>query len=140
VNPLRAPANLVDHLVDRTRVTDAMLVNHDRRRWWFVAVTDLTLFVLAVVSWALWPLTHDTWWGIAGGCLIGVQLGRSGICALRRANAYRSGWLRGRSQMVYALAEAQRRGMSPQDWLEGELLRDWAVLGIDPETMPDQKD
>lgn len=133
MNPLRAPAHLADRLVGRARLTDAMLVTGDRRHWWYVVVTDLALFLGAVAAWALWPLTHDTWWGVVGGVLVGLQLGRSGITSLRRANAYRSGWIAGRQAMVSAMVEAQVRGMTPSEWLTAELHRDYAVLGLDPD-------
>jgi hypothetical protein len=122
----------VDWAVDRTRSTDAMLVTADRRRWFAVLAFDAAMFTGAVVAWALWPVTRDTWFGILGGCLIGLQIGRASIGGIRRASAYRAGWLNGRSAMVHALAEAQRRGMTPSEWLSGELARDYAVLGIDP--------
>ena len=131
---MRSP---IDVLVERSRRTEQMLVSHDRRRWLQVLVIDLGLFVLSVAAWSLWPITRDTWWGIVGGILVGVQLGRVAIVAARRAQAYRSGWLAGRQQMIVALAESQRRGMHPMEWLEGEADRDWAVLGLDPSEIRD---
>jgi hypothetical protein len=126
--------NLADRISARVRRTDSMLVNHDRRRWVQVMVFDLVFFLAAVISWALYPRLwgHDSWWALVAGCVVGFQLGRCAILTFRRSGAYRSGWLHGRQQMVFALAEAQRRGMTPIEWMEGELARDYAVLGVDP--------
>lgn len=125
---------------DRVRRTDKMLVAHDRRHVRFVVALDLLLFIGGVWAWfnyrtmAAGPLL------VFAATVVGCQLGRTGIMTLRRATAYRSGWLQGRSAMVVALAEAQRRGMSPMEWLEGELQRDWAVLGIDPHDLEGHDD
>jgi hypothetical protein len=120
----------VDWSVDRVRSTDSMLVRQDRRRWRQVIAFDLGLFLGAVAAWSLYPVTRGTWFGIAGGVLIGLQLGRASIGGIRRASAYRSGWLSGRQAMVAAMAEAYQRGMTLEQWLTAELSRDYAVLGL----------
>lgn len=138
MTPLALLTRAMDAAADRVQATDRILVEHNRRRWWWVVAFDLTLFVASVAAWTTWTLWRGTWVGLFAGVLVGLQLGRASLVGLRRAAAYRSGWLRGRSAMVHALAEAQQRGIPPQAWLEGELERDWAVLGIDPMSVEDQ--
>lgn len=128
----------LDTGADRVQTTDRMLVERNRRRWLWVVTFDLTLFLASVLAWTTLTLWRGTWVGVFAGVLVGLQLGRASLVGLRRAAAYRSGWLRGRSAMVHALAEAQRRGIPPQAWLEGELERDWAVMGVDPTDLDDQ--
>lgn len=125
----------LDWSVDRVRRTDAMFVQENNRRYAFgVLILDLTLFVAAVASWVLLPVLSG-WGRMVAGVVVGLQLGRAGIVAYRRAGAYRTGWLRGRQQMVSAMTEAINRGMSPSEWLAGELARDYAVLGITAEDL-----
>jgi hypothetical protein len=125
--------SLVDRAARRVQRTDAMLVQETGRGYALrVLLLDLCLFTLAVGSWVMLSQLHGWWRGVAA-VVIGLQLGRAGIVSWRRAAAYRTGWLRGRSQMVYAMAEAQRRGLSVSQWLDSELARDFAVLGITDE-------
>lgn len=99
-----------------------------------VLALDLGLFLLAVTSWTLLPVL-DGRWKVLAAVAVGVQLGRASIVAMRRAGAYRAGWLRGRTQMVASMAEASHRGMTLDQWLTSELSRDFAVLGITPEDL-----
>jgi hypothetical protein len=128
---------LVARLVDRSQRTDRMLVAHDHAHWRAVLALDLAMFLGAVVGWATLPVTSGTWLGVLAAVVVGLQIGRAGIAGLRRAQAYRSGWLAGRVAFVSAMAEAQRRGMRPSDWLAAELARDYAVMGLDPHDLPD---
>lgn len=123
----------MDAVVRRLQRTDAMLVQEPGRSYVLgVLLLDLALFVIAVGAWATLPLWHG-WWRIIAAVIIGLQLGRAGIVAFRRAGAYRTGWLRGRSQMIASMVECQNRGMAPSEWLAGELSRDFAVLGLTAE-------
>lgn len=97
-----------------------------------VLLVDLAAFVASVGAWTALALL-DGWWRLLAGIIIGLQLGRASIVAYRRAAAYRTGWLRGRSQMLHAMVEAHRRGLSMHEWLDSELSRDYAVLGLTPE-------
>lgn len=65
--------------------------------------------------------------------VLAVFAGAAVVSFLRTKLAYRSGWLDGRAQMVRTLSESMRRELSLQEWLEGELARDYAVLGMDPD-------
>ena len=130
---MRSP---LDWSVDRTRRTDAMFVmeptpGYARR----VLLLDVLAFLMALICWGLVSQLHG-WERTVAAVVIGLQLGRAGITSFRRASAYRSGWLRGRSQMVGAMIEARNRGMSPSDWLAGELARDYSVLGITEADLP----
>lgn len=64
--------------------------------------------------------------------VVGFYVGASALSATRRAHAYRSGWLDGRARMIDALREAMQRGHTLEDWIGGELARDYAALGVDP--------
>jgi hypothetical protein len=117
--------------IDRARRTERSWVTGEVRRLRAIAVGELLLFVVTIGAMLLWEMAPPSWLTIACGLLVGVQVGRAGIVSMRRAMAYRSGWLDGRSAFVHAMAEAQRRGMAPGDWLSAELARDYAVLGLE---------
>lgn len=130
--PLGALGRIGDWAVDRARRTDAMLVARDQRHRRWVVAFDLTLFTVAVVGTGLMPATGAPWQvRLVAGFVVGVEVGRCAVIGVRRAHAYRTGWLAGRSQMLWAMAEAQRRGMTQVEWLEGELARDYAALGLE---------
>lgn len=125
----------LDWSVRRVQRTDAMLVQeHGTRYARQVLVLDLLLFVAVLGTWVVYSQLHG-WWALAAGLVIGFQIGRAGITSYRRAAAYRSGWLRGRQQMIGAMVEARDRGMTPTEWLASELARDYAVLGITEEDL-----
>jgi hypothetical protein len=127
--------SLMDVAVRRVQRTDAMFVQESNRTYALrVLVLDAALFVIAVTAWVVLAELHGWWRGVAA-VIIGLQLGRAGIVSYRRAAAYRSGWLRGRSQFVMSMAEAQRRGLPAGDWLLLEASRDYAVLGLTPEDL-----
>lgn len=94
-----------------------------------VALLALVLFASSAPIWS----EPGSWPAVLASFLLAVLAGSSVVGILRVKLAYRSGWLDGRAAMVRALSEAMGRGMSPQAWLEGELARDYAVLGLDPE-------
>ena len=126
--------NPIEVASDRTRRTDSMLVSHDKRWWWYVVGLDMALFITTLVLWwALPDLARHSWLAVVAAIFVGIELGRTAILSARRAQAYRSGWLAGRQQMVMAMVEAQRRGITPVEWLTAEAERDWAVLGLDPD-------
>lgn len=138
--PVRHRPDLADGLlvrsptswsIDRARRTERSWVTGETRRLHLIAVGELLLFAVTIGAMLLWEMAPPSWLTVACGLLVGVQVGRAGIVSVRRAMAYRSGWLDGRSAFVHAMAEAQRRGMSSSDWLSAELARDYAVLGID---------
>ena len=127
---MRSP---LDRAARRVQRTDAMFVQEPGSGYAVrVLVYDLLLFATAVSAWVLHSQLRG-WWAAAAAIIIGLQLGRAGIVGYRRAAAYRAGWLRGRSQMVYAMREAHLRGLTGQEWLMSELARDYAVLGITEE-------
>lgn len=48
-----------------------------------------------------------------------------------REQGFRLGWLRGRLAFWSSMAEAQRRGLSPAEWIIGEAERDGATVTIE---------
>lgn len=86
----------------------------------------LLLVIIALTVQAFWPMS---WWAAAAGVPIAIFAATGTLARVSRAQSYRSGWLKGRMQMVLALNEAMRRGMSFEDWLTSELARDEAALG-----------
>jgi hypothetical protein len=63
-----------------------------------------------------------------GGYVMAVILACEAVllvnCVTLRRAAFRDGWLQGRAAMFQSLAEAQRRGLSPGEWIIGECERD----------------
>jgi hypothetical protein len=53
-----------------------------------------------------------------------------------RRSAMRSGWLLGRSALLQSMHEAQRRGLSPEEWQIAEFERDVAVMRGAPIHLP----
>src|SRR4051794_14789658 len=92
-------------------------------------IIDAIIFVITFACWAFWPMFVGTPASPVISVIVGLQLGRTCILTIRRAATYRSGWLDGRASFVAAMSEAQRRGMSPADWLASEFARDMAVMG-----------
>jgi hypothetical protein len=120
---------LFDSLARRSIENERALVeNPDRAR--YLRRRDVVLMLLAFGSiFASNALDPGPVQGVATA-LVGMFVGTGLLIGLRRAQAYRSGWLAGRLTMVEALVEAQRNGESPDDWLRGEYARDMMVLGI----------
>jgi len=101
----------------------------DPRRARRLVIRDVVLAIIAMCA----LVGDDTFpdpWGTICALTVGGFLGMGLLPGVRRAVAYRSGWLDGRAQMVAALDESVRRGMTPGEWLRGELARDYAVMGI----------
>jgi hypothetical protein len=117
--------------VDRAHRTERSWVAGEARRLRWIALGELLLFALTVAALVALQALDPGPLAVACSILVGIQVGRAGIVSMRRAMAYRSGWLDGRSAFVHAMAEAQRRGMAPGDWLSAELARDYAVLGVE---------
>ena len=124
--------NPLDRVVTRLQRTDAMFVQESRSYALKVLLLDYLLLALAIGAWVAFTLV-DGWWRTIAGVVVGLQIGRASLTSYRRAAAYRSGWLKGRNQMVAAMIEAERRGMSVNEWLEAEALRQYAVLGLTAE-------
>lgn len=116
----------LDRFVTRSLEREARLVSHPGS-WDHVRGVLAALGVL-VASYA--AIFAGGGFQVLGQLGVALVAGWGVSSGLRRQGAYRNGWLAGRQQMVHALAEAQRRGLSPQDWLMSELERDSAVLGV----------
>lgn len=121
---------LVEALARRSQTRERVLVTDPSRQTREVARAGAVLVLLAVAaSGPLWA-PPGSWGDVLSGLLLAVLAGGSVVAALRTKMAYRNGWLEGRGQMVNALAEAMRRGLTPEEWLEGELERDYAVMRV----------
>lgn len=124
----------LDRLTDRSLAEEKAYVAGESRRvrWMTVragafALTTWGSLVVAT-GW-----TSAPWWlHLVTAMLLGWAVGLLPMRTLRRALAYRNGWLDGRQAMVVALAEAMRRGMSWDDWLSGEYARDAVIMGVPP--------
>lgn len=137
------PATLINRWAERSALRrnelDKTLVQRPHRARWLYTRT-MVLFVVVLATWAVyvWTGDGDGWAHTLIGVALGGYLGSTALGGMGRAIAYRAGWLDGRSQMVHALAEAQRRGLRPDDWLRGQWEADAAVLGISPNLLPDE--
>lgn len=87
--------------------------------------------IVAVLVAAFGAIFAGEPFAVFGQLVIATVAGLAVSSGLRRKTAFRNGWLEGRRQMVEAMLEAQRRGLSPADWMRSEAERDAAVLGID---------
>lgn len=120
---------LLDRYVVRSLNNERALVE-DLRRARRVFYGCLVLFFVAFAA-----IGVRLWWGPGspadwvGGIVLGALSAWGALTGVVRMHAYRSGWLDGRHQMVRALSEGLDRGMTPEEWLQGEFERDLYVLG-----------
>lgn len=91
-----------------------------------MAYFALALVCLVTYDMLPGPLATLAWMVVA------IFVGMGALALTRRMMAYRSGWINGRRQMISSLIEAERRGIDQSEWLEGEIARDFATLGIFP--------
>lgn len=99
---------------------------------------EFLLFVLMLVA-MFWYSSNGQLDGaldLGAALLVGAFAGMGALAGTRRAISYRTGWLKGRARMVDALREAMQRGLTMEDWLHGELARDFATMGV----VPDERD
>lgn len=126
-----APAKVTwaDRVLAVQRRREEMYVRGDKgaaRRELGLAVVG---FVVLVAAWNAASWGDDTTWGEAAGLIfVGLAIGLVPFAALRRAQAYRRGWMDGRRALATSLDEATRRGMSHREWVLAELERDWNTL------------
>ena len=122
---------LADRLVGRSvlrekRDTEVFIEEPGRARRVFlkgVARLVLSWGALVVMIWAPPGLVST----LAGG-VVGAFVGPVALSGMKRAGAYRDGWLRGRTDMVAAMVEAERRGLTPAEWLAAEHEKTVSVL------------
>lgn len=126
---LRPFDKVIDGSVRRSLEREQTFVKRpDRARRLFLREIAISVVVLGAMFARLWM----GWVETVAMMIIGVFVGFSLLGGLKRAGAYRNGWLNGRASMVQALAEAHRRDMSLDDWLNGELARDLPIMGASP--------
>jgi hypothetical protein len=106
-------------------------------RWRLYVARDLSLFVITLGAWIIWPHVFGTWLGVVCGIAVGLQLGRTALLGVRRQMTYRAGWVHGRGAMIASLTEALRRGMTMDEWVSREAVRDLAMIGehVDPDVL-----
>jgi hypothetical protein len=98
-----------------------------RRLWWrgtaSLLVAAVALVVITTTDNAVTELVCAT----ALGWLVGV----SSHQALRQAMSYRRGWLDGRNELLMSMAEAHKRNLSADQWINSERERTVYVTGRD---------
>lgn len=109
------------------RTERSLVMQAGHSRWWFGR--ELVFFAVTVVAWVFWPWTLHTFIGVLCAIVVGLGLARGGTVSFRRAWAFRSGWIEGRRALWVSMVEAQRRGMTPQEWATAEMERDFALMG-----------
>lgn len=130
--PLPWPLRVVDRLFSRlarreTRLTQAYVDEPHLLRGMFLrGVAALVVAIALIVAINYFP--SSSFYFTLCSVSIAWLLGNSALRHLRNAQAYRNGWLDGRMQMISALSESMNRGMSPDEWIEGEMERDREVL------------
>lgn len=122
--------SFLDKIVARSIENERALVD-DPQRARRMLLRDVAIFVVALVCLVGrdWLDAHPVAYLLAS-CFVGWVVGLGALSATRRASSYRSGWLAGRSQMISAMLEAQRRDLDASQWLQGELDRDAHLLGL----------
>lgn len=123
----------LDWTLDQMRRTEAMLVANDRRHQRRVIALDVAMWLLGMAALVAYPWVAGGW-RFACGVMLGVMMGRLTLTGLKRAQAYRRGWLHGRQAMTLSMLEAMRRGMSLDEWVVAEMRRDQALLGVDTDS------
>jgi hypothetical protein len=120
---------------------DKALVQHPHRAHRLFLRT-MALFVVVLAGWAYYVWTSDGrgWLHVLLGVVLGGYLGTTALASMGRPMAYRSGWLDGRATMVAALGEAQRRGLTFDEWLTGQWEADAALLGLSPHLPAPEED
>lgn len=127
-------SKLFDPLAKRSRRNEQTLVDEPRRARRLM-LRDLALFVIVIA--ATWiDDTATGWLDLVALLIVGVYVGWGAFQTTRKMLAYRSGWLDGRAALIHSLAEARRRGLDGETWVELELARDISVMGIELRSPP----
>jgi hypothetical protein len=123
---------VTDTIVDRSIANERSFVD-DPQRARKLLRRDIALAVLALTSIivANGAIDIEPLQGLATA-IVGAFVGVGLFVGMQRATAYRRGWLAGRGQMIGSMSEAFHRGMSLDQWVQAELTRDFAVMGIEP--------
>jgi len=113
--------------MDYRHRVDAMLVqrDHKRMRNQTIWAGGKFLIGLALIMLFTWTTDVGSIWTVG----LGLVVGTFPMQNLARAQSYRSGWLEGRRAAFSAHREAERRGLSTDDWIAGEYERDLNVFG-----------
>jgi len=115
----------------KTWLSDDLLVRapgHGKRA--LAVAAALLLVGLAAIA-VLNMAPQDAWYRDLASPVLGGMVGWACTGVFKRMNAYKWGWLSGRTAMVRSLREASRRDLSVGEWLEGERQRDAVLLGLD---------
>lgn len=111
--------------VDRGRSLDLLTV-------WTILSCAAAVACLAMLP--QWVDLHSTWARV--GLTVATVLSLLGaVAGLSVASAFRMGWITGRGQMIAALREARKRGLTVDEWVAAEIARDKATLGLDSRTL-----
>jgi hypothetical protein len=108
-------------LVDRSIKDEAALVDDPRRArrvfYWMLVWLVVGFGVIFVLA----PRTNSVL-SLLAVLACSAMVGRSTLITLRRMQAYRNGWIEGRIGLLNSMREAERRGMSLEEWeqLEAE--------------------
>lgn len=104
-------------MVDRMDRQDKAAVTGQVAPWWML------LWLVILLASGFWR--HGTGWLAIIAELILLLLAAVGVgSGWRRRMAYRRGWFEGRRAMHDSMHEAAQRGLTPGEWLVGEMERD----------------
>lgn len=129
VNPLLRP---LDRLVTRNAEYEMRLTKiyinepHRIRGLFWRGMVGFVWGIVLIMGMNFVP--RESFWFTFCSVCVGWLLGRGAMRQFARARAYRDGWLAGRMQMIISMKESHERGMSPDEWLEGEMERDMSVM------------
>jgi hypothetical protein len=92
-------------------------------------VRDALAFVVFLAAMVTQNVLEGGWLDTVCMLAVAVAVGQGALGGTRRAMSYMGGYVNGRCAMIRSLDEAQRRGMTLEEWLRGELARDMALFG-----------
>jgi hypothetical protein len=110
---------------NRTRNTRSLVSEPGRFRR--VIVFAMAGMVITIAAAFLGILNAGPVGNVSVAVLIFLSL-HGAYSGVHQAVSYRQGWLEGRQAMAASYREAHLRGMSVEDWVEGELERDTSLI------------
>ncbi len=127
----------------KTWMTDDFLVRAPQSQHWRPLVFSVTLLLAGLGTLIVFQVAPaDSPLRLPSGMLSGGMIAMAGMSVTRRMQAYKHGWLMGRSAMIGSLIEAGKRGLSMEDWLRSQAETDAVMMGLHPDafTKPREED
>lgn len=114
--------------VRKTWVSDDMYVRKPHL-WWVPVVYIIVLTMVGFAATTVLTVVREPGplRALASG-LIGLYVAGAAMMVFKRLQAYRWGWLDGRSDMLRSMHEAHRAGLSVEQWATQQAEKDVAAM------------